>query len=121
MSWDSAAAAKRRCTIAGAGSLTRWADGLRTEHCMCRGHVCCCRVIAKNHLSELELGLVANLSIETVDEARKLVPSLDVSCGASCEACACTRVAAQWSGGPGVVAATQRVPGAPDAGPGALP
>lgn len=38
------------------------------------------RVIAHNQLSELELGLVANLSIETADEARKLVPTLDVSC-----------------------------------------
>ncbi|EFN56279.1 hypothetical protein CHLNCDRAFT_145153 [Chlorella variabilis] len=34
-------------------------------------------VIAHNQLSELELGLVANLSIETADEARKLVPTLD--------------------------------------------
>ena len=32
-------------------------------------------------MTELELGLVANLSIETADEAKKLVPTLDVGCG----------------------------------------
>jgi hypothetical protein len=36
-------------------------------------------MLAKHHLTEVELGLVANLSVETADEARKLVPTLDVS------------------------------------------
>ncbi|KAL4444588.1 hypothetical protein ABPG77_002405 [Micractinium sp. CCAP 211/92] len=34
-------------------------------------------MLAARNLSELELGLVANLSIETPDEARKLVPTLE--------------------------------------------
>lgn len=34
-------------------------------------------MLAKHHLTEVELGLVANLSVETADEARKLVPTLD--------------------------------------------
>lgn len=34
-------------------------------------------MLAAHHLSELELGLVANLSIENADEARKLVPTLE--------------------------------------------
>lgn len=37
-----------------------------------------CRMLAARNLSELELGLVANLSLETPDEARKLVPTLEV-------------------------------------------
>jgi hypothetical protein len=40
-----------------------------------------CRLLANHGLSETELGIVANLSIETPDEARKLVPTLDVSRG----------------------------------------
>ena len=40
------------------------------------------RLLANHRLSELELGLVANLSVETPDEAKKLVPSLDTG-GAS--------------------------------------
>ncbi|PSC68049.1 DNA-directed RNA polymerase II subunit 4 [Micractinium conductrix] len=34
-------------------------------------------LLASRQLTELELGLVANLSIETADEAKKLVPTLD--------------------------------------------
>lgn len=41
--------------------------------------MCCRRLLASHGLSELELGVVANLAIETADEARKLVPTLDVS------------------------------------------
>lgn len=37
------------------------------------------RLLASHHLSELELGLVANLEIETADEAKKLVPTLDMA------------------------------------------
>ena len=35
-----------------------------------------CRLLANRRLSEMELGLVASLAIETADEAKKLVPSL---------------------------------------------
>lgn len=34
-------------------------------------------LLANHGLSETELGIVANLAIETPDEARKLVPTLD--------------------------------------------
>lgn len=34
------------------------------------------RLLANRRLSEMELGLVASLAIETADEAKKLVPSL---------------------------------------------
>ena len=39
---------------------------------------CPLRLLASNQLTEKELALVTNLSIETADEARKLVPTLDV-------------------------------------------
>lgn len=36
-------------------------------------------MLAQYKLTEVELGLVANLSVETADEARKLVPSLNLT------------------------------------------
>ena len=42
-----------------------------------------CRLLAGYGLTEVELGIVANLALETPDEARKLVPTLDVSAAAA--------------------------------------
>lgn len=72
-------------------------------------------MLAARNLSELELGLVANLSVETADEARKLVPTLEVrrwgrrqgpapaGMGASLGACACTGRPAQGAGPVGAI------------------
>lgn len=39
----------------------------------------CCSVLSEHHLRGYEIGLVANLNPQTVDEAQALVPSLKVS------------------------------------------
>ena len=66
--------------VAGGGaSETAAADfGRQASPCP---NPCSCRLLANHGLSETELGIVANLAIETPDEARKLVPTLDVSRG----------------------------------------
>lgn len=67
------------CTVrCGQARLPRSAACAVRSTCKRRWRRPVCRMLAARNLSELELGLVANLSIETPDEARKLVPTLEV-------------------------------------------